>query len=88
MEARNPSTPPLKPGDVIHVEEPDYMYGVGPLFLRVIVVGRIEHLTDGPWVNLMGIALRADGSQLRAEPRVATVRVAGIRPFRSSEGTS
>jgi hypothetical protein len=28
MEARNPSRPPLKPGDVIHVEEPDHIYGV------------------------------------------------------------
>jgi hypothetical protein len=70
------------------VEEPDYMYGVGPLFLRVTVVKRVEQLTDGPWINLMGIPLRADGSQLRAEPRFATVRLAGIRPFRPSAGTS
>jgi hypothetical protein len=75
--------PPLKPGDVIHVEETDYMYGVGPLILRVTAVGRAEQLTDGPWVNLMGIPLRADGSQLRAEARFATVRLAGIRPFTS-----
>jgi hypothetical protein len=71
MEARNPSTP-LKQGDLIHAEEPDYMYGIGPLLLRVTVVGRVEQLTDGPWINLMGIPLH--GSQLRAAPRFATVR--------------
>jgi hypothetical protein len=88
METRNPSRPPPKPGDVIRVEEPDYMYGVGPLILRVTAVGNVAQLTDGPWIDLLGIPLRTDGSQLRAEPRFATIRVAGIRPFRPAEGTS
>jgi hypothetical protein len=58
MEALSPLGSSPKPGDEIHVEEPDYMYGVGPLFLRVTVVGKVERLTNGPWVNLTGIPLR------------------------------
>ena len=74
----------LRPGDVIRIEEPDYLYGVGPLILRVTMVGLVE----GMWLNLQGIALRADGSQLRAEPRYAFVRAAAIRRYQPPERTS
>jgi hypothetical protein len=33
----------------------------------VTEAGRAEQLTDGRWLNLRGMPLRADGSQLRAE---------------------
>jgi hypothetical protein len=71
------SQPWLQPGDVIRIEEPDYMYGEGRLILRVTLVGRVE----GAWVNLMGISLRVDGTPIRDEPRYAMVRVAAIRRY-------
>ncbi|HZM25818.1 MAG TPA: hypothetical protein VFB89_00495, partial [Gemmatimonadales bacterium] len=57
-----PQRPPLVPGDVLRVEEPDYLYGVGPAVLRVTAVGVAERLPDGWWLNLRGIAVRPDGS--------------------------
>jgi hypothetical protein len=69
---------PVKVGDVIHVAEPDYMYGRGDLILRVTEVGSVQQHSDGPWVNLQGLELRTDSSQLKAEPRQALVRVRAL----------
>ena len=57
---------PIKPGDVLRVNEPDYMYGRGVLFLRVSKVGIVQRLWDGDWLDLEGFTLRPDGTQ--AEP--------------------
>jgi hypothetical protein len=76
-------TIPMKPlvmvGDVIHVAEPDYCYGLGFLHLRVTEVGPSQRQQDGDWVSLVGLTLRPDGSQLTTQPRHALVRVAALR---------
>lgn len=69
------SPPPLRPGDVVEVAEPDYEYGLSPLILRVLEVGARERRPDGIWLNLRGVQLRpADGRPLRQ--RRALVRLA------------
>ena len=65
---------PLKPGDVLRVNEPDYRYGTGVLWLRVSKVGRAQRLPDGDWLDLEGFTLRADGTQVSHEPRQVLVR--------------
>jgi len=72
-------TPPIKPGDVLRVGEPDYLYGTGPLILRVTRVGRVQQLQGGLWLDLEGLTLRADGSQIGSEPQHAVVRLSAIR---------
>jgi hypothetical protein len=77
----------LKPGDVIDVREPDYLYGVGQLKLRVTKIGPVRRLRDGDWLDLEGLALRPDGSQLDFQPRRALVRLSalGNRPRRPGQ---
>jgi hypothetical protein len=70
---------PVNPGDVIRVSEPDYMYGVGPLILRVTEVGSVHRHNDGAWLDLMGFELRADRSQVQPQPRYALVRLTALR---------
>lgn len=65
-------------GDVVRVGEPDYIYGYGPLILRVTEVGTIQRDRDEEWVHLKGVQLRADGSPLRPDPRYALVRLAAL----------
>jgi hypothetical protein len=77
----------VKPGNVIRIGEPDYKYGLGVLILRVTEVGAVERLADGPWLNLKGVELRADGSPLCSHERYALVRLGALRsPPRSSPG--
>jgi hypothetical protein len=73
-----PMKPPVNVGDVIHVGEPDYKFGVGPLHLRVTDVGGVEREADGPWVNLRGVELWSDGREKKSEPRWALVRVRAL----------
>jgi hypothetical protein len=70
---------PVKVGDVVRLEHEDYCYGQGPLHLRITKVGPIAHLRDGPWLDLEGIELRADGSQLGRSPRQVQVRMSALR---------
>jgi hypothetical protein len=70
---------PLKPGDVIRVEEPDYMYGLGTLILRIVAVGKTRQIEGDAWINLRAMPLRSDGIPLQAQSRYALVRVTGIR---------
>ena len=72
-------TAPIKPGDVLQVNEPDYKYGTGILRLRVSKVGSAQRLPDGEWVDLEGFTLRADGSHLATEPRHVLVRISSLR---------
>jgi hypothetical protein len=82
-------TGPIKPGDVLQVNEPDYKYGTGVLRLRVSKVGSAQRLPDGDWVDLEGFTLRANGSQLATEPRHVSVRISALRgAFRRPEGKS
>jgi hypothetical protein len=68
-------TTPVKPGDVLHVSEPDYKYGTGPLRLKVSKVGHAERLPDGHWLDLEGFTLCSDGTQVSTAPRQVLVRV-------------
>jgi hypothetical protein len=71
-----------KVGDVIEVGEPDYRYGTGNLILRVTQIGRHVRAADGEWLDLDGLELRTDGTQLGSQPRHASVRVDGVRIWR------
>lgn len=77
--AQQRGTPPLRPGDVISVAEPDYMYGVGPLTLRLTGVddgANPQPVTD--WVRVTGVVIRWDGSE--GKEREAVIRRAALRP--------
>ena len=67
---------PVRPGDVVHVAERDYRYGIGALTLRITAVGEVWQLTDGLWVPVDGVPLRSDGQE--GKERHALLRVAGI----------
>ena len=69
----------IKTGEVLRVTEPDYMYGTGDLILKVTKVGSVQRLRDGEWINLEGLKLRQDGSQVSHEPRQALVRLSALR---------
>jgi hypothetical protein len=68
----------LKIGDVIAIEERDYKYGSGRLILRVTTIGGRQSTADGDWIELDGLALGPDGTQLEAQPRHASVRVTAL----------
>ena len=69
----------LKIGDVIEVSsDRDYRFGIGPLFMRVTRLGQ-QRTADGEWVDLEGLELRQDGSQISQQPRSVSVRVPGVR---------
>lgn len=69
----------LKLGDVIDVAERDYKYGTGRLILRITAIGGKQRLSDGEWLDLDGLELRADGTQLGQHPRHAFVRLNAVR---------
>ncbi len=69
---------PVTVGDVIQVGEPDYMYGRGPLHLRLTEVGQVERQADGLWLHLRGVELWADGREKNAQPRWALVRMRAL----------
>lgn len=74
-------------GDVIEVGDQDYMYGTGHLTLRVTCIGDRVRVNDDEWLNVEGLPLRADGTQLGQNPRPALVRISAVRvtpPPRSS----
>lgn len=76
-----PPTPmlPVGVGDVIHVGDDDYCYGTGDLYLRITEVGNVQHYDGGPWLNLRGLQLMADGTQILPHPRRAMVRISALR---------
>lgn len=69
----------IKPGDALRLAEPNYMYGVGDLILRVTKVGRIQRMQDGEWIDLEGIELRDDFSQRTSAPRQVLVRMTALQ---------
>lgn len=75
---KTPPVPPIKVGDVIRVEEPDYPYGVGPAMLEITGVGVVERLADGWWLNLRGVAVRAGGARRSSCERYVLVRLAAL----------
>jgi hypothetical protein len=71
--------PPVQAGDVLMLNDPDYLYGQGPLILSITKVGRTERLRDGDWLDLEGVELREDGGQIGQQPRQALVRITALR---------
>ena len=69
----------LRLGDVIAVDDKDYKYGTGRLILRVTTIGSRQSRADGDWLDLDGLELRPDGTQLGVQPRHAAVRVTALR---------
>jgi len=70
-------------GDVIAMDERDYKYGTGRLILRVTQIGGRTHAADGEWLEVDGLELRPDGTQIGKQPRHAAVRVDAVRVGRS-----
>ncbi len=54
---------PVQVGDVLLVAEPDYAYGAGPLRLRITKILDVVRQTDGPWLNMLGNTIFADGRE-------------------------
>lgn len=71
-------TPRVKLGDVISVAEPDYQYGTGHLILRITTIGGTRRFPDGDWLDLDGLQLRADGTQIDQRPRHVAVRTSAL----------
>jgi hypothetical protein len=71
--------PPLKVGDVLHINEPDYLYGTGVLRLRITKVGAVQQLAGHAWISVEGFTLAPDGTQFGQKPRHAVVRVRALR---------
>ncbi|WP_213455258.1 hypothetical protein [Rhizomonospora bruguierae] len=69
----------LRIGDVIEVDDRDYRYGIGPLILRLTRIGQRQHTADDAWLDLEGLELRRDGTQICQQPRPVSVRVSGVR---------
>ena len=69
----------LRLGDVIDVGDADYRYGIGRLILRVTTIGVQRATAAGDWLDLDGLELRPDGTQLGAQPRHACIRVTALR---------
>jgi hypothetical protein len=71
--------PRVEVGDTIRAAEPEYLYGTGPLVLRVTKVGQVQRLNDGDWLEVEGYELRGDGApQVAGRPRHVFVRVAAL----------
>lgn len=69
---------PVKIGEVIHLQEADYCYGLGVLSLRVT---KVERLSDPDWVDLEGIQIGWNGEAWGR--RHARVRLSALRDPRS-----
>jgi hypothetical protein len=68
----------IKPGDVVRVEEADYLYGSGKLTLRVTEIGAdLAQFPALEWVGVKGVEIRWDGSD--GDVRTVIVRVAALR---------
>jgi hypothetical protein len=65
----------IQPGQVIRVREADYLYGLGDLVLRVVAVGGVEHLPDGEWLNVRGVQLARDDTELKERSVLVRLRV-------------
>lgn len=67
----------LGPGTVLDLGEPDYLYGTGPLRLRLATPLDTQRLARLEWVRLIGDEIRWNGE---IEPnRDVNVRVSAIR---------
>ena len=70
----------MESGRVVVFAEPDYMYGIGPLTLRIERIDRTNPTRyDGEnWYPVVGMRLTADGREL--DRREVLVRGRRLRP--------
>lgn len=68
---------PVTIGDVVCVKEGDYMYGTGPLVLRVTAVGVPQYLDGERWLHLRGHQRFHTG--VETPERYALVRADAVR---------
>ena len=69
---------PIKPGDIVGIEQADYCYGLGTLTLRVTEIGvDLARIPALEWVRLRGIEIRWDGTD--GNEREVFVRVSALR---------
>jgi hypothetical protein len=74
-------------GDIVCVDEGSYMYGTGPLVLRVTGVGEPQYLDGERWLHLRGHQRFHTG--VEAPERYALVRARAVRvQRRAGPGTS
>ncbi|HEX8346069.1 MAG TPA: hypothetical protein VF657_15220 [Actinoplanes sp.] len=67
----------LAPGVVLDLAEPDYLYGTGPLRLRLATPLDTQRLAQLEWVRLIGDEIRWNGEITPG--RDVNVRVSAIR---------
>ena len=70
--------PTLAVGDVIHVSEPDYCYGIGDLYLRITQLPPGSLDPHAEWGDVFGVDVHYDGTighERRVSVRLAAVRV-------------
>lgn len=80
----------LVPGALVHLNEADYLYGIGDMRLRLSAAPDVNALWDRvEWVALNGVELRQDGyekGQRRVMARTTAIKV--LRLARPQEGTA
>lgn len=76
-----PFVPPLQHGDIVRIEEADYLYGAGPLVLLVHELGPPQARPDGWWLTVRGVQLGLNGSKLvQRRPLVRLSALVAVRP--------
>lgn len=53
--------PPVKRGDLLLLRDGDYIFGEGPLVLRVLAVYEVREFRNELWVFLRGLEVRTNG---------------------------
>lgn len=73
---------PVYVGDVVVVPEGEYLYGQGPLRLRITEPPVTTGPHDPEWIQLTGLEIWYDRGELRdGRPRTALVRLAALRAY-------
>jgi hypothetical protein len=67
-----------KVGQVVCIDDEDYVYGVGQLTFYITSVGPVETQQTGPWVKLTGY--RVKHGTTWGGKRDITARVSGCKP--------
>jgi hypothetical protein len=68
-------------GETYRLADADYLYGVGPLLVKVTKVVRVVQYDDGPWWEVEGVAKNPDYTG-PGQPRFLYVRAASLKNAR------
>src|SRR5262245_39166575 len=82
--------PSVSVGDILHLNEPDYLYGTGILRLCITKIGVVQRLGGNDWLDLEGVTLRPDGMEAGwhgSESPTAARRGAGQCPAQGPSPT-